>query len=128
MFAVDDDPELKKYRPDLIETLSKTLWFNPHYEGIGEECHTDHEGCFSVHDLVGPVKRFKTIKYEAYLPGGEKVQGLATAFLARVIQHEIDHIRGILFTQHVEPEKGFISNVYNNFSGNWHVNYFDSRW
>lgn len=104
IFAVYDDPEMKKWRPDLVETLPKSIWINPYYEAIGDEVHTDYEGCFSVHDLAGPVKRFKTIRYVAYLPSGEKVEGIATGFLARVIQHEVDHIRGILFIDYVEQE------------------------
>ena len=112
VFAVSDDPELQKWRPDLVETLPKTIWINPRYEAIGDERHSDYEGCFSVHDLAGSVNRSKTIRYEAYLPSGEKVEGVAKGFLARVIQHEIDHTRGVLFIDYVEPEKLFSIEVY----------------
>ena len=103
VFALSDDPDLKKWRPDISDTMPKTLWLNPSYEPVGDEKHTDYEGCFSVGKVAGPVARYKTVHYKAYLINGTKVEGLAHGFLARIIQHEIDHIRGILYTQYV-PE------------------------
>ena len=105
IFALNDDPELKKWRPDINDTMPKTIWLNPSYEPIGNEKHVDYEGCFSVAGLAGAVPRYKTIRYKAYLIDGTEVQGTAHGFLARIIQHEIDHLRGILFTTLVEDEK-----------------------
>ena len=96
IFAAPDDLELKKWRPDLTQTMPKTIWINPSYDGIGEEKHEDYEGCFSVHDLAGPVKRFTKINYTATLPDGTEISGQAEGFLARIIQHEIDHLKGTL--------------------------------
>ena len=56
------------------------------------------EGCLSVPDYVGKVKRAETITVEALNPSGEKVIIEAEGFFARVLQHEIDHLNGILFT------------------------------
>lgn len=98
VFAVSDDPALKKWRPDLTDTMPKTLWLNPSYEEVGSEKHRDYEGCFSVAKVAGPVARYKTIHYQAYLIDGTKVEGTAHGFLARIIQHEIDHIHGILYS------------------------------
>lgn len=105
VFAVADDPELKKWRPDLTQTIPKTIWLNPSYEAIGEDTHEDYEACFSVLNLSGPVKRYKTIRYQAYDLDGQLIEGIATGFLARVIQHETDHIHGKLFIDYVAPEK-----------------------
>lgn len=107
IFAVENLPDLKKWRPDLEQTMPKTVWINPSYTPIGEDTHTDYEGCFSVHDLAGPVARFKTIHYTAYTPEGEKVEGTAEGFLARVIQHEVDHIRGRCFIHYVPKDQLF---------------------
>jgi len=101
VFKVPDDPEYKKWRPDLTDTMPKTVWINPSYVPLGEEKHSDYEGCFSVKDLAGPVPRFKSIRYSAYAPEGEYVEGIARGFLARLIQHEIDHLKGTLFIDYV---------------------------
>ncbi|WP_331255342.1 peptide deformylase [Candidatus Bealeia paramacronuclearis] len=105
VFEVHDDPELKKWRPDLTDSMPKTIWINPSYEPLSEETHTDYEGCFSVNDLAGPVARFKSIRYEGYTPEGQKMEGVAHGFLARVIQHEVDHTNGICFIHRVEDGK-----------------------
>lgn len=102
IFAVDN-PELKKWRPDLTDLMPKSIWINPKYTPIGTEQHTDYEGCFSVKDVAGEVPRYKKIKYEAYTPEGKKISGTAEGFLARVIQHETDHTMGILFVDKAIP-------------------------
>jgi peptide deformylase len=102
VFAAPDDPELKKWRPDLEQTMPKTIWINPSYEAIGDEKVTDGEGCFSVADIVGHVARYKKIRYHAYLPDGTPVSGEASGFLARIIQHETDHINGYLFVDRTD--------------------------
>ncbi len=107
IFEAPDDPQLRKWRADLHQFIPKTIWINPSYEGIGEDKTEDYEGCFSVHDLAGSVQRFKKIKYQAYLPDGTKVEGEAEGFLARMIQHEVDHINGRLFIDLVPDDKLF---------------------
>ena len=104
IFEVPADPQLKKWRPDLVQTMPKTIWINPTYEPIGDEKHFDYEGCFSVKDMAGPVARFKTIRYSAYTPEGEHVEGTAQGFLARLLQHEIDHLRGRCFIDYVAED------------------------
>jgi peptide deformylase len=101
IFAVPDDANLKKWRPDLVQTMPKTIWINPTYEPLGNETHKDYEGCFSVNHVTGPVTRFKKIQYSAYTLEGTHVEGVAEGFLARIIQHEIDHLHGHCFIDHV---------------------------
>lgn len=103
VFSAPDDPQLKKWRPELTQTMDKTIWLNPSYEIFGDETTTDYEACFSVDNLVGPVERATNIKYTAFDKEGNKITGEATGFLARVIQHEVDHVHGILFIEKV-PE------------------------
>jgi peptide deformylase len=98
VFAVPDDEE----RPDLTQTMPKTVWLNPSYTPIGHEKHTDYEACFSVEGMAGAVDRYKKIHYNAYLIDGSKVEGIAEGFLARLIQHEIDHTNGILYKDKVK--------------------------
>ncbi len=99
IFAVKDDPDLKKFRKDLIDTMPKTIWLNPSYEPLGKDMAEDWEGCFSVPEIAGLVKRYVKIRYTAFDKTGDKITGTATGFLARVIQHETDHINGILFIE-----------------------------
>ncbi len=103
IFAAPEDPDIKKWRPDLTQTMDKTIWINPSYEGMGTDKHEDYEACFSVLDMAGPVNRYKKISYQAHTVTGEHIEGTAEGFLARVIQHEIDHINGKLFIDYV-PE------------------------
>jgi peptide deformylase len=105
VFEVKDDPHLKKWRPDLTDTMPMALWINPTYTPLGSEKVTDFEGCFSVDKLGGEVARYKKIAYQAYDEQGRIIKGEAEGFLARVIQHEIDHINGTLFIDLVPSDK-----------------------
>lgn len=106
IFAAPENPDLKKWRPDFTQAMPKTIWVNPSYEGIEEEgFHEDYEGCFSVADVAASVKRYKKVKYHAYDINGNEVNGVAEGFVARIIQHEIDHVQGILFVDKADPEK-----------------------
>ena len=103
VFAAPDDPELKKYRKDFTQTMEKTIWINPSYEGLESDKHRDVEGCFSVKDLAGVVQRYKKIKYKAFdFKKNRWVSGVAEGFLARIIQHEIDHVNGTLCIDRAE--------------------------
>ena len=86
VLEVKDDPKLKKWRPDLMDSLPQSLWINPSYTGSGEEKTLDYEGCFSVDGLGGMVARFKKIVYQGYDAEGRLIKGTAQGFLARVIQ------------------------------------------
>lgn len=105
VFEAPDNPELRKWRPDLTQTMPKTIWINPSYEGIEEEgFHEDYEACFSVGGVAAPIQRFKKILYRAYDPSGHLVEGIAEGFLARLIQHETDHVHGILYVDRVKDK------------------------
>lgn len=96
VFSCPGDPRIRKFRKDLQQTMDKTVWFNPSYEGVGDALTEDVEACFSVHNIAGPVKRFTKVRYNAQLKDGRSISGEAEGFLARIIQHEIDHLNGIL--------------------------------
>ena len=91
-----DDPKIKASRKDFVQTMEKSIWINPSYSPIGEEQTKDYEGCFSVHTWVVPTPRYNKIQYNATLVDGTEITGIAEGFLARVIQHEIDHLNGKL--------------------------------
>lgn len=107
VFATPDDPNIKKFRLDCVQEMPKTLWINPEYVGVEEDgMREDYEGCFSIAEMAGMVNRYNTIQYRAYDINGRLVEGVAKGFLARIIQHEIDHLYGILYTDRItDPGK-----------------------
>jgi peptide deformylase len=79
-----------------------TALINPEivkYEGTLVE---DYEGCLSVRDIYGKVPRYSKIRVRAVNVEGQEVRFKADGFLARVIQHEIDHTNGIVFIDHIK--------------------------
>ena len=79
-----------------------TALINPEivkYEGAIVE---DYEGCLSVKDIYGKVPRYNKIRVKALNTEGQEVRFKADGFLARVIQHEIDHMHGIVFIDHIK--------------------------
>lgn len=60
------------------------------------------EGCLSMPRVYGQVPRATRVRVEAYDPSGEKLEFEARDFLARIIQHEYDHLEGILFPQRLD--------------------------
>ena len=70
---------------------------NPEITPIGSERVEDWEGCLSIPDIRGRVPRAKDIRVRAYDRTGERIEIRASNFAARVIQHETDHLDGVLF-------------------------------
>jgi peptide deformylase len=81
-----------------------TALINPEiikYEGVVQE---DYEGCLSVSDVYGKVPRHSKIRIKALDKEGNEVRFKAEGFLARVIQHEVDHTNGIVFIDHIHDK------------------------
>ena len=60
------------------------------------------EGCLSVPDIYGQIMRYPKVKLKALNLDGREVRLTARGFLARVLQHEVDHTKGLLFIDHVK--------------------------
>jgi peptide deformylase len=71
------------------------------YEGKIEE---DFEGCLSVKDVYGKVPRYTKVRVKALNLKGKEIRMKAEGFLARVLQHEIDHTNGKLFVDHIQDQ------------------------
>lgn len=71
----------------------------------GEGNQVDEEGCLSVVDYSANVKRFEQITVRANRPDGKLIEFAAEGWFARVIQHEVDHLNGILFIDHLSALK-----------------------
>lgn len=65
----------------------------------------DYEGCLSVPEIYGLVPRPKKVKIKALLEDGTEVRIKAEDYLARTLLHEIDHLNGILFIDHIKDQK-----------------------
>ena len=74
-----------------------TRLVNPEIERVGDEIAHGIEGCLSMPGLRGVVPRLRTIVYRGVTPEGERIEREATGLHARVVQHEVDHLDGILF-------------------------------
>ena len=70
---------------------------NPEIKAVGEELEEGWEGCLSIPGLRGVVPRYRRIKVRALSPQGETLSFTADGFHARVIQHELDHLDGVVF-------------------------------
>jgi len=75
---------------------------NPEIVKQEGEPTTDMEGCLSVPDIYGQVLRYPKVKVKALNLDGKEVRLTANGFLARVLQHEVDHTKGQLFIDHVK--------------------------
>ena len=73
------------------------------YEG---EIVYDFEGCLSVKHVYGKVPRYSKVRVRATGLDGETIRIKAEGFLARVLQHEIDHTNGVVFIDHIKDDKG----------------------
>lgn len=78
-----------------------TVIINPKIRALDNEKSVYNEGCLSVPDTRGMVSRPKHIAYQFYNQYGELITGEDDGFFARVMQHEMDHMDGILFPSRV---------------------------
>ena len=82
---------------DPNSTMQPVVMINPEIEVIDDEKEEDWEGCLSIPDIRGKVLRAKNIRVRFLDRHGRSQQLTATGFPARVIQHETDHLNGVLF-------------------------------
>ena len=86
----DDKSFLPLINPKIIRTEGRQI--------------LDYEGCLSVPDIYGQIPRYEKIKIKAQGLDGEEFRLTAEGFLARVIQHEIDHTNGIVFVDYIKDQ------------------------
>jgi peptide deformylase len=81
-----------------------TALINPEIVKYEGEIKSDYEGCLSVSKVYGMVPRHTKVRVKALDVDGNEVRFKAEGFLARVIQHEIDHTNGVLFIDHIQDQ------------------------
>ena len=87
-----DNKEDKTFAVFINPTITK-------YEGVVVE---DFEGCLSIKDIYGKVPRYTKVRIKATGINGREFRLTAEGFLARILQHEIDHTKGIVFVDHIK--------------------------
>ena len=95
--------------PDINDQdkIKVTPLINPVFSPIGEEKENDWEGCLSIPGMQGLVTRYKKISYHGFDLDGNKIENQAEGLHARVVQHEIDHLNGVLYTDRLADKKAF---------------------
>jgi len=95
---VEDRPTEMKLNGKVVDakTVMPLVLVNPQLE-LGNETEPGTEGCLSFPEITGEIDRAKSITVRAQNLQGEPIEIQTTGFLARAIQHEVDHLNGILF-------------------------------
>ena len=82
--------------------VPKTILINPVIRPIGQAMEEAWEGCLSVPGMRGVVPRWAKVHYEGFDQYGQKISREATGFHARVVQHECDHLQGMLYPMRIK--------------------------
>ncbi len=96
IFGVKSNPRY----PD-AEEVPYTVLLNPVLTPLTQEVEQDWEGCLSVPGLRGMVPRFARLRYQGFDQYGKPIDRSVGGFHARVVQHECDHLQGILYPMRI---------------------------
>lgn len=89
------------------DKINITVLINPKVEKINDETEDNWEGCLSIPGMLGLVRRYKRIKYSGFDINGKTISREVEGLHARVIQHEFDHLDGILYTSRLAHKGAF---------------------
>ena len=89
------------------EEVPFTILVNPVIEPLDEVIEEDWEGCLSVPGMRGKVPRHRTIRYRGFDPVGAAIDRRVSGFHARVVQHEVDHLDGVLYPMRIRDLRNF---------------------
>ena len=102
IFGFDSNPRY----PD-NDGIPRTILINPEISPLSEEKEEGWEGCLSVPHMRGLVSRYSHIRYTGFDASGTAIDVTASGFHARVVQHECDHLDGILYTHRLSDPLKF---------------------
>jgi peptide deformylase len=102
IFELKDNPRYPHLTP-----VPYTVLVNPLVTPLTAEQDEGWEGCLSVPGMRGLVPRFRRVRYQGFDPRGTPIDRVVEGFHARVVQHEVDHLDGILFPQRVRDLRNF---------------------
>jgi peptide deformylase len=109
IFGVQANPRYPQ-----VEEVPDTVLINPVLEPLASDQEEDWEGCLSVPGMRGAVPRYRHLRYSGYDAQGRRVERTVEGFHARVVQHECDHLDGILYPMRVRDFRkfGFIEELF----------------
>jgi peptide deformylase len=96
IFGFEENPRY----PD-AEPVPYTVLVNPELTPIGDAQDEDWEGCLSVPGMRGLVPRYRELRYAGFDADGVPIDRTVKDFHARVVQHEVDHLNGILYPRRI---------------------------
>ncbi len=102
IFELKDNPRYPQVAP-----VPYTVLVNPVLTMLGEEQDEGWEGCLSVPGLRGLVPRYRRLRYQGFTLDGAPIDRTVEGFHARVVQHEVDHLDGILYPQRIRDLGSF---------------------
>lgn len=102
IFGFEDNPRY----PEAPE-VPYTVLINPLLTPLSSEEEEGWEGCLSVPGLRGSVPRYTRLRYQGFDQFGQPIDRIAEGFHARVVQHECDHLQGILYPQRLRDMHNF---------------------
>jgi len=102
IFGVEQNPRY----PD-AEEVPFTVLVNPKLVMLTRDIEEDWEGCLSVPGMRGVVPRYTRLRYSGFDAEGNPIEREAEGFHARVVQHEVDHLDGILYPQRITDMSKF---------------------
>jgi peptide deformylase len=109
IFGVEQNPRYPQ-----AEEIPDTVLINPVLTSLSDELEEDWEGCLSVPGLRGMVPRNAHLRYQGYDERGNSIDRSVSGFHARVVQHECDHLMGILYPMRIRDfsKFGFIQALF----------------
>jgi peptide deformylase len=102
IFELKDNPRYPQLTP-----VPYTVLVNPQLTVLDPTEEEGWEGCLSVPGLRGLVPRYRRLRYQGFDAAGSPIDRSVEGFHARVVQHEVDHLDGILFPQRVRDLRNF---------------------
>jgi len=102
IFGIDHNPRY----PD-AETVPQTVLINPTLQQVDNEIEEGWEGCLSVPGMRGVVPRYKRLRYLGFDPFGKAIDRTVEGFHSRVVQHECDHLIGVLYPMRIRDFSRF---------------------
>jgi peptide deformylase len=102
IFGVEKNPRYPQ-----AEEIPHTVLINPLLTPLSDELEEDWEGCLSLPGLRGMVPRHRHLRYRGYDDKGKAIDRSVSGFHARVVQHECDHLMGILYPMRIRDFSRF---------------------
>lgn len=102
IFEVDANPRYTD-----VESMPLTVLINPVLTPLSDAMEEDWEGCLSVPGMRGLVPRHVSLRYQGFDAAGQPIDRSVSGFHARVVQHEVDHLHGILYPMRIRDLRDF---------------------